>query len=64
MSKFLALAVMLFLYLPLMWFNSNVARDRNFLDLSIAEMLVQAFFMLMPLVILYLLDKNSTKTED
>ena len=64
MSKFFALVVMVFLYLPLLWFSNNVARDRNFYDLSVMEMLVQTFFTLMPLVILYLLDKKSSKTEE
>lgn len=64
MNKFFALVVMVFLYLPLLWFVNNVARNRDFFSLSIMEMLMQTFFALMPLYILYLLDKNSRKTED
>jgi hypothetical protein len=64
MNKFFALVVMVFLYLPLLWFANNVARNRDFFSLSIMEMLIQTFFTLMPLYILYLLDKNSKKTED
>ncbi len=64
MNKFFALVVMVFLYLPLLWFGNNVARNRDFFSLSIMEMLMQTFFTLMPLYILYLLDKNSRKTED
>ena len=64
MNKFFALVAMVFLYLPLLWFSHNVARDRDFLSLSIIEMLIEAFFTLMPLYILYLLDKNSVKKED
>jgi len=64
MKKFFTIVVMLFLYLPLLWFSGNVARDRNFFSLSIIEMLIETFFALMPLYILYLLDKNSLKNED
>jgi hypothetical protein len=64
MNKFFALVVMVFLYLPLLWFSNNVARNRDFLSLSVMEMLIQTFFALMPLYILYLLDKNSTKDDD
>ena len=64
MKKFFALVVLVFLYLPLLWFSNNVARNRDFSSLSIMEMLIAAFFALLPLYILYLLDKNSEKNED
>lgn len=64
MNKLFALVVMVFLYLPLLWFSNNVARNRDFFSLSMMEMLLEAFFALMPLYILYLLDKSSAKKED
>jgi hypothetical protein len=64
MNKFFSLVVMVFLYLPLLWFTNSVARDRNFFDLSIMEMIISTAFALLPLYILILLDKNSGKNED
>lgn len=64
MRNLFAVVVMLFLYLPLFWFSSNVSRGRSFIDLSFGEMLVQAFLTLMPLVILYLLSQSQTKSDE
>jgi Cu/Ag efflux pump CusA len=64
MRNLFAVVVMLFLYLPLFWFSSNVSRGRSFIDLSFGEMLAQAFLTLMPLVILYLLSQSQKKSDE
>jgi hypothetical protein len=59
MKTVFALLVFLFLYTPLFWYQGSVMRGRDFLSLSIFEMIGATFFSIMPLVILAMLDRKT-----
>ena len=58
MKNIYGFLILVFLYIPLIWFGGSVMRDRSIDSLSLGEFLVLIFFTLMPIFIMIELDKR------
>jgi hypothetical protein len=51
-------AIVIFLYLPAIWFTNHIQNGRDFIDLSPLELIGAIFVHTMPIVLLCLIEKR------